>query len=480
MVDLSKVYFGCSDANTEAERRPQTFKKVFFDPNNYLEELTNGDKYILRGRKGDGKTAYGAQISLTAPDRNIHTCQRSLNNFNNTTFSKIRTYDSLGGNPYISFWKGVLLIECVRMINQYEPQIQNQAFLDIVNALEINGFLAADNDISVTITKLVESNSALSIKSVFQHNRKYATSIELHGAEEIYAAIKNSIKDVYLKSRFLLIIDGLDDILNNAEFKAEIITGLIRATDEINRIFKRTTLSIKVLILIRDDVLNLCRDPNLSKIVRDSGIRLQWDIPDDPFDSNLLRLVEKRIVDAVDTSSVYNSFAQVWEDVFPEIIGGRPSIDYILDNVIYRPRDILQLFVEIQKEFVPNRKLSAEKVQAALARYSVEYFVDAMRDELTGFFPDEAVTLLPDILSKMGTKYFYLSDLERECGYYPEFEAISVRMMLEKLFNAGYIGQQRPREKKDYTVFSYRNPRESFQEEHECILHRGLMRALTI
>ena len=103
-----------------------------------------------------------------------------------------------------------------------------------------------------------------------------------------------------------------------------------------------------------------------------------------------------------------------------------------------------------------------------------------MRDELTGFFPDEVVTHLPDILSKMGTKYFYLSDLENECNHYPEFKDVPARMILEKLFNAGYIGQQRPREKKDYTVFSYRNPRESFQEEHECILHRGLMRALTI
>lgn len=96
MIDISKVYFGCADANTEAERRPQTFKKVFFDPHNYLEELTDGDRYILRGRKGDGKTAYGAQISLTAHDRGIYTYQRSLNNFNNTTFSKIRTYDTLG------------------------------------------------------------------------------------------------------------------------------------------------------------------------------------------------------------------------------------------------------------------------------------------------------------------------------------------------------------------------------------------------
>ena len=66
MIDISKVYFGCADANTEAERSPQTFKKVFFDPHDYLEELTNGDRYILRGRKGDGKTAYGAQISLTS------------------------------------------------------------------------------------------------------------------------------------------------------------------------------------------------------------------------------------------------------------------------------------------------------------------------------------------------------------------------------------------------------------------------------
>lgn len=38
----------------------------------------------------------------------------------------------------------------------------------------------------------------------------------------------------------------------------------------------------------------------------------------------------------------------------------------------------------------------------------------------------------------------------------------------------------RPREKGDYTVFSYRNPRETFQDEDECILHRGLTRALTI
>lgn len=477
MINLKEVYFGCSDANTEAERNPVVFKEVFFDPNGYLNELLCGDRFILRGRKGDGKTAYGAQIHLTAAEHNIYAYQRSLDNFNNTTFRQIKTYDNLGGNPYISFWKCVLLIECVRMLYKYEPNISTESFVSIVDALNRYGFLSTDNDISVTITKLVETNSTLNVKSVFQHGWKYARDEELCGAEQIYTAIRNSIQNIYLDKKFVLIIDGLDDILDSSEFKAEIITGLIRAVEEINRTFRKTTLSIKTIILARDDILDLCRDPNLSKILRDSSIRLSWEISDDPYDSNLIRLVEKRIDITTHTEQ---SFRQMWEEIFPEKIGLRNSLDYILDNVIYRPRDILQFFVEIQKVFIPGKRLTVDKVQTALEKYSDEYFVEAMRDELTGFFPDDAVTILPSVLSKMGTRYFYLADFEDECSHYPAFDNVPARAVLEKLFKAGYIGQHRPRETMDYTVFSYRNPREVFRPEDECIVHRGLTRALTI
>lgn len=280
MIDFNKIYFGCSDANTEAERNPSTFNKVFFDPHGHLKELISGDKFILRGRKGDGKTAYGAQLKLVGSEYDTYVYQRSLDNFNNTVFAEIKTYDNLGGNPYISFWRCILLIECVGMIYKYQPNIQTAGFVNIVDALSRYGFLATDNDISVTVTKLVEANSVLSLKDVFQHSRKYSREIELRGAEQIYTAIRNSIQNIYLTKHFLLVIDGLDDILNSTEFKAEIITGLIRAVEDINRAFKNTTLSIKTIVLIRDDILNLCRDPNQSKIVRDSGIRLSWTIQD--------------------------------------------------------------------------------------------------------------------------------------------------------------------------------------------------------
>ena len=241
----------------------------------------------------------------------------------------------------------------------------------------------------------VEANSTINIKSLFQHGRKYTHDEELRGAEQIFSTIRNSLKDLYLLKKFIFIIDGLDDILNNTEFKSDIITGLIRAVDEINRIFRNTTLSIKILILIRDDILSLCRDPNLSKIKRDSIITLTWEITGDPLSSDLLQLVNKRISE---TAGVPTDIGPVWNEIFPDVISNRTSIDYILDNIIYRPRDILQFFVEIQKEYAHGKMFTHEKIQKALGRYSEDYFVSAMQDELTGFFPNEVINILPQIL----------------------------------------------------------------------------------
>ena len=484
MINLQDVYFGCAAAENEAAQNPEVFKKVFFDPHEHLKELIHGYKFLLHGRKGDGKTAYASQIELTQDENNICVCSRSLNKFNNAMFEKLNTYRQIGGNPYISLWKCILMIESVGMIDRDEPNIQNKDFIEVAEILQRHGLLLKDNDISTTVTKLVEKNFILNIKDIFQHGRKYSAESELCGPEQIYSAIKRSIKNTYLPKKFILIVDGLDDILlDNAAFRADIIVGLIRAVDELNRAFntqtavRNGTIAIKVNLLIRDDILKLCRDPNISKIVRDLGIKLSWSISqDDLYHSDLIRLVSKRIDEVTGEE---DSFQTVWNEIFPKTIDGKDSLSYILENMIYRPRDILQFFVEAQKVFVPGEALTISKIKSALREYSEEYFVQAMVDEMTGFFPDEAVSCLADILARMEDRYFHLEEFSEECASYPEFEGVNPRLVLEKLFNAGYIGQYRPRVQKDYTVFSYRNSKESFRAEHECILHRGLMRALS-
>jgi len=477
MKNLKDVYFGCADADTEANRRPEVFQEVFFDPLNHLRELIHGERFIVRGRKGDGKTAYGAKINLMKDETNVKPSQRSLNDFDNSVFEKIRTYENLGGNPYISFWKCVIIIECFKMIDHYQPHIATQEFTDLRDALSRHGLLKSGNAISSTIKRLVETDTTVSVKS-FSHGRRSEHTETLHGAEEIYSAICRTIKNLYLdRDRFMLIIDGFDDILHHTKFDAKIITGLIRAAKEINEIFLKTTLSLKAILLIRNDILDLCRDPNLSKILRDSEIHLAWTIESDLENSNLIQLVKKRFNYAWGTNE---SFVDIWKEFFVEYANEKPSLEYALENIIYRPRDILQFFDEAQKVYRPGQVISFESLKRVLLNYSKDYFVVEMKDELTGFFPDDVVTTLPDILSSLGSRHFFLHEFDAECKKYPAFKDIPARAILERLFNGGYIGQYKPRGLTAYAVFSYRHEREKFVDEHECILHRGLMRAFNL
>lgn len=478
MNSIKEVNFGYADAITEAERSPENFSLSFFDPHEYLQELVQGTRFIVCGKKGDGKSAFGAKLRLMEETTNYKTYLRTLNNFNNLIFEKIQSYEKLGGNPYISFWKCVLMIETIKMLNKHDPYIQEENYLQIFDALNRKGFLDLDIDISMTISKLVESDTSFRIKYFFKQGKKKEYTEELKGSEQIYCAISNAIKTLYLKNSYFLIIDGLDDILSSTEFKSEIITGLLRASNEINSYFMRQTLNLKIIILIRTDIMDICRDPNLSKLKRDSAINLSWRVGENPFSSDLFLLVQKRFEVALKRKI---DLEEMWEEIFPASINEKRSVEYVLENLIYRPRDILQLFIEVQRECEHGERLSEDQLQSVLYSFS-DYFLGAMLDDLTGFFPNEAVTSLPDVLSKLGNQYFYPKDFYNVCSQYKVFDGIVLSDILNKLFLDGYIGQHRPRDmrEKDYTVFKFRNSREKFQEDHECIIHRGLQRALTI
>ncbi len=479
MGNFKEVFLGQADSEKEAERNPKMFVDSFFDPDNNIDKLLNGDQYIVSGRKGDGKTAYSARISLLEGKQDIYTAKKTLNNFNNITFNQLSTYQTLGGNPYISFWKCILMIETVKLINEKQNSVSNEIFNALVEALRVNGLLETD-DIARTVTKLVETNTCFNLKNFFGRDSKKAQETVLQGTEEIYLAIRKCVKNLYFgKSKHYLLVDGLDDILSVDNFEPKVLTGLIRACDEINSFFRKGTFFLKIIVFIRTDILSICRDPNITKILRDSKIELDWRIEDisEAASSRLIQLVKKRFDNAWGEEV---DFMSVWNQTFQPIVDSKSSLEYVLDNIIYRPRDILQLMLEAQKVYNSGFRISENMLQTILYNYSNDYFVSAMQDELTGFFPDAVVTILPTVLSRIGQQYFDVETFKEECDKHKEFIGVDCTELLKKMFNDGYIGQHRPKELKDYTVFKYRNPRETFIEDHECIVHRGLMRSLTI
>lgn len=100
------VEFGSSDAETELIRSPQIFDKAFFDPNNYIDELVDGYKFIVSGRKGDGKSAYLAKLKrLAEEDESLETIGISLERLNSKFFEKFTDQDLAGGKRYVPMWK---------------------------------------------------------------------------------------------------------------------------------------------------------------------------------------------------------------------------------------------------------------------------------------------------------------------------------------------------------------------------------------
>ena len=61
MIDFKSIYFGCTMQTQRLLGNPKVFKKVFYDPHNFVNELVMGIPFVLMGRKGDGKNCFFCQ-----------------------------------------------------------------------------------------------------------------------------------------------------------------------------------------------------------------------------------------------------------------------------------------------------------------------------------------------------------------------------------------------------------------------------------
>lgn len=480
-MGIYNVEFGTSDAETELIRSPQIFDKAFFDPHNYIDELVNGYRFIVSGRKGDGKSAYLAKLKRLADEEDcLETIGVSLERLNSKFFEKFTDQDLVGGKRYVPMWKCILLLELVKHFELRGFQIQRTNYSSLVEALNKMGLLHGDS-VEETITKLDATDISINVRDWVSYGKHVEKEAVIRGANQIYGVLSEELQSVYLgNKKFCMVLDGLDDILRNKEFSIEIITGLIRAANEINNFFYKKPLNFKIIILIRSDILDKCRDPDISKIKLASRINLSWKPGSSNYDSDLAKLILARFQMQGDN----RTFLQIWCTYFPYQIDDKDSLSYMLENTLFKPRDML-MFFSLAKNLIgeSDRKLSEYEFKLLLKQYSEEYFVSHMQDELTGFLPDDAINELQPVISKLGSRRFSYDAFAEEMSQHKEFEGILPEDVLKLLFERGYIGQFRKRPdhpKEEFLFQTHINPSVKYEKEDDCLLHRGLIRAFGV
>ena len=403
-------------------------------------------------------------------------CSIPLNDFEYSTFAKANIdANTSGTKKYLESWEFILLLYIFNIIDELDLW-DNSAFGDTIELLSKLGFNIKDNFKSY-VTKV--SKLKLGVNAGFfdaEFETEFGTKPKSF-AEKI-SALNNvmmaSIKQIYLSEKVFLLIDGVDDLLRFKKNQIEILSGLIRSVDLLNEFFVSDNIKIKIILFLREDIINKITDPDFNKIKRDGTTTLSW-----TEDTNDLKSIVNLRLGLSNKTSEYND---IWYEIFPKTIREQDSWIFLLEHTLYRPRDVLQFLVTCQEMYPNKERLNRSEMLNAIKTYSREYFMEEMKNELAGFLDDSLINTLPSILQKLGSRYFYISDFIRianEQSSNKVFSEQDIKYLLFLLYQAGYIGQLiKNSSKKESVVFKYRNPNSNIDYTQKFISHRGLHKGL--
>lgn len=484
-MKLKEFQFGFADATKEYTRMPELFEIAFCDEKKVVDKLLNSYPFLLIGRKGVGKSAFSAKIqSISKKSKTLYAFPMNMNDFEFTTFAKTGIDEDIAGTQkYKTSWDFLLLFTIYKILFNVFQMTEDDNLTNIISLLDSMGF-SIDSGYKSDVTKLSKLKIGAEIVKFdieFEKEFNIKPKSYIERISLISEKMLSILSDVYLNNReIVIIIDGMDDILRYKKNRMEIIASLIRSADYLNDKMLLSNIKIKVIMLIREDIISMVNDPDLNKIIQDGSIYLNWN----NRLSELKKLVNRRFLWANLSEDAAN---RCWDTIFPRKIKQKLSWDYVLDYTLYKPRDILQFLKYCQAEYPENTSLTLSETQNVLKIYSNRYFIEEMKNELAGLIDDEIISCIPSVFRKLGGRAFELTEINKLLIEQVPHKDISVndtKLLLTYLFDAGYIGQliesNKGRNMKKIITFKYRNPTARIDYYQKFITHQGLHSGLGV
>lgn len=404
ILKLNEFTFGFADAEKEYAREREIFNHSFFDPKKIVGQLLNTQKFMIVGRKGVGKTAFLSKIKyLSDNEENLYTYSLKLNDFEYSTFSKTSIeVNTMGTQRYKDSWDFLILLLIAKILYKNFSHNENEHLIELMTFLEEIGFNNLDlrdykKDVK-QLTRLKKGFKFSDIGASFEKEFGYKPDSFIEQMSMLNSKIMDIVTNSYNGyNQVYILIDGLDDILRYKKEQLSILTSLIRSVNYLNDKFYEYKARFKIILSIREDILDKVTDPDLNKIKRDGAVRLDWSRNTDDLKS----ILELRLM----YSGLKKGDASLFlENLFPNKIRNKKSWDYILDQTLYKPRDILQFMITCQELFPEENFLKFSQFKEAIKSYSSDYFINEMKDELSGTSDDETINILPQIFKSIGNK----------------------------------------------------------------------------
>lgn len=474
------INFRYTDAQEERLYAPELIEKAFVDIDNILEEIDQPEKFLVVGPKGAGKSALSSKLQIKSNSEwNLFVSADELEQFEFNLLEKTGAEKSASIGGALTVWQMLLAIRLMPLFLMDESiRENNQDLIRFNESLKAYGLASSESLIKIvqyTSRRGIFSN----IKSAFAEIRGEKIDEEQFKIKDP-AAIVEAIKSVLSKikganSKYYLVLDGLDNPIRHGRSNAGYIADLINASRLLNNFFAENRIAAKIIILVRDEILMLVPDPNLTKRINDNGISLKWyDNSRAPLLTSLFGVLEKRAALAGECRTA----GELWRAWLPDQIHNRDAVGFVLDNTRYLPRDLISFFRELQR-LKKEPPFSVNDVLAALNNYS-DWYQQELSDALVGLVNENIRTEIPRVLTELGRDFEFakLAMKLKDKGVESDAEAEAIA---KELFHTSWIGNVwKTLQGSDRYAWQHRKKSASFNRNHKIIVHAGLWKSLNL
>lgn len=488
-VPYSELYFGMSDSLNEVNERPDEFVKSYVDLNGAVNTVLNGEKFLILGPKGTGKTALAWYLRETEPDGTHLALVRDASSLPLSEIPHLQTGQPLGPERTVVAWKFILLCNYLELLlrDQGSSIQQNSEAIRVSKLLRDFGFMgdasgralliAANTTVTIPIPKLGEI-----------YKRESRPDLNIYN---LIPYLESWVADAGSEIRHVLLLDGLDSVFLNDFRYDESLSSLVQAAYSLNQKLRGDRASGSIVLLLRNDVFSriALSLPDSQKMRDDLSLDLDWRVLSGGAGatSPLMQLVNAKAGQAQGLGSV---------DVlsyFPRDIRlGRghqrrmPILQYLLNMTRHTPRDLLRLFEEIRKIEASgmfggtsrSRSILPEVIREGILQYSTKYFVGAIRNEFAGVEGGaENASAAISALQILSKQRFNRDEFASALDSLEGDREYSTNRLLTFLFYAGAIGNYVMRRDETYLHFYHRRDEAEIYLKGQFLLHDALVHA---
>ena len=432
-MPLNQIAFGKTDAFNELNTFGQEYFMESFvaNPKYHIDDFLSGSRFFVCGKKGTGKSALLKYLechflkdesNLVFPIRfKSEIEQVDKDSFeeiasapdNSTKNEKYDTSSILDQSSYVLVWKTFLINQIITRASAGEYRVFNET--------------STDYKLIVSLLKCI------------------------YGESKTSSVVMPKIKKGSIELTVYVLIDELElSVRNKYQFEKDValVRDLIIAIDDMNTLCSNKGMQIHTIAAIRSEVLRNVRSTGyeLTKPIEDRGIEINWFQKGGDYKENQLLTIIENKIHASEQMSGFPPSKDVWKEYFGEDINGEETRKYILNNSLYRPRDIIRMMSAIHNQIGTSEKFTQEAFDKAQQEYS-ELMWTEIKDELRLSYSEDEVNAIFTLLNRITMPFTYeiLSQRIAQLGkFYPRMPELlnseRLTQMLNKLYELGIIG----------------------------------------